>query len=78
MLSDDDEINLLRYLREMNVLNDEEKKTVEEKTTKEDKAHCLIDSVMKKGESESSLMVDYLKERHPELLNTEPIGKLLF
>ncbi|CAL8332922.1 unnamed protein product [Boreogadus saida] len=67
MLSDHDVINLLHYLREMNVLNDEEEKTVEGKTNREDKACCLIDTVLEKGESASSLMVDYLTERHPEL-----------
>ncbi|XP_056468392.1 uncharacterized protein LOC130406730 [Gadus chalcogrammus] len=67
MFSDHDVINLLHYLREMNMLNDEEEKTVEGKTNREDKARCLIDTVMEKGESASSLMVDYLTERHPEL-----------
>ena len=67
MLLDQDVINLLRYLREMNVLNDEEEKTVEEKMTSKDRARCLINTVMKKGERASSLMVDYLKERHPDL-----------
>ena len=70
MLSDHDIINLLHYLREMNVLNDEEKKTVEGKTTREDKAHCLIDTVKEKGGKASSLMVDYLTEKHPELCLT--------
>ena len=70
MLLDHDVINLLRYLREINVLNDEEKKTVEEQKTSEDRTRCLIDTVMKKGEKESSLMVDYLKETHPELCST--------
>ncbi|CAL8349490.1 unnamed protein product [Arctogadus glacialis] len=69
-LSDLDVINLLRYLREMNVLNDEEKKTVEGKTTREDKARCLIDTVLRKGEREISLMVDYLTARQPELCLT--------
>ncbi|XP_056466649.1 uncharacterized protein LOC130405536 isoform X7 [Gadus chalcogrammus] len=69
-LSDHDVINLLRYLREMNVLNDEEKKTVEGKTTKEDKARCLIDTVLGKGEREISLMVDYLTAKQPELCLT--------
>ncbi|XP_056466913.1 uncharacterized protein LOC130405755 isoform X4 [Gadus chalcogrammus] len=67
MLSDHDVINLLHYLRAMNVLNDEEKKTVEGKTNREDKARCLIDTVLEKGERASSLMVDYLTTRHPEL-----------
>ncbi|XP_056466653.1 uncharacterized protein LOC130405537 isoform X2 [Gadus chalcogrammus] len=67
MLSDHDVINLLHYLREMNVLNDEEKKTVERKTNREDKARCLIDTVLEKGERASSLMVDYLTKRQPEL-----------
>uniref|UniRef100_A0A8C5AWE3 CARD domain-containing protein n=1 Tax=Gadus morhua TaxID=8049 RepID=A0A8C5AWE3_GADMO len=49
MLSYSDFINLLHYLWEKNVLNDEEKKTVEGKTTREDKARCLIDTVMGKG-----------------------------
>ena len=62
--------NLLHYLRKMNVLNDEEKKTVEEERTREDRTRCLIDAVMVKGESASSLMVDYLTERHPELCST--------
>ena len=70
MLSDHAVINLLCYLLEINVLNVQEKKTVEEKKTSKDKARCLIDTVMKKGEKESSLMVDYLKERHPELCST--------
>ena len=74
MLSDHDVINLLHYLREMNVLNDEEKKTVEGKTNREDKARCLIDTVLEKGERASSLMVDYLTKRQPELR----IGELLF
>ena len=65
LLLNHDVTNLLRYLWEMNVLNDEEKKTVEGKTTSEDKAHCLIDTVMKKGERESSVMVDYLTEKPP-------------
>ena len=51
----------------MDVLNDQEMKTVEEKTNREDKARCLIDTVMKKGERGSRLMVDYLTERHPDL-----------
>ena len=70
MLSDHDVINLLRYLRKMNVLNDEEKKTVEKKRTSEDRRCCLIDTVMKKGERASSLMVDVLTERHPDLCLT--------
>ena len=74
MLSDHDVIDLLSYLREMNVLNDVEKKTVEEESTSEDRTRRLIDTVMKKGERASSLMVDYLKKRHPEL----SIGELLF
>ena len=65
-LSEDDVIDLLYYLRMMDVLNDEEK-TVEEKMTSKDRARCLIDTVMEKGERESSLMVDYLTERHPDL-----------
>ena len=69
-LSDHDVINLLRYLREMNEFNDEEKKTVEGKTTREDKARCLIDTVKEKGGKASSLMVDYLTEKHPELCST--------
>ena len=69
-LSDHDVIDLLRYLREMNVLNYEEKKTVERKTTREYKARCLIDTVRGKGERESSLMVDYLTARQPELCLT--------
>ena len=63
-------ISLLLYLREINVLNDEEKKTVEGKTTREDKAHCLIDTVKEKGGKANSLMVDYLTEKHPELCST--------
>ncbi|CAL8333370.1 unnamed protein product [Boreogadus saida] len=70
LLLDQDVINLLRYLREMNVLNDEEKKTVEGKTTREDRARCLIDTVMKKGERASSVMVDYLTEKPPALWPT--------
>ena len=66
-LSDDDVIDLLYYLRKMDVLNDEEEKTVEEKMTSEDRARCLIDTVMEKGERGSRLMVDYLTERHPDL-----------
>ena len=70
ILLDHDDIDLLYYLREINVLNDEEEKTVEGKMTTEDKARCLIDTVMKKGERASSLMVDYLTERHPDLCLT--------
>ena len=70
MLLDHDVINLLRYLRKMNVLNDKEKRTVEEKRTSEDRTLCLIDMVTEKGERESSLMVDYLTEWHPELCST--------
>ena len=66
-LSDGDVICLLYYLRKMDVLNDQEMKTVEEKMTSKDRARCLIDTVMEKGESASSLMVDYLSERHPDL-----------
>ena len=66
-LSDDDVIDLLYDLRKMDVLNDEEEKTVEEKMTSKDRARCLIDTVMEKGERGSSLMVDYLTERHPDL-----------
>ena len=66
-LSGDDVIGLLYDLRMMDVLNDQEMKTVEEKTTSKDRARCLIDTVMKKGERASSLMVDYLTERHPDL-----------
>ncbi|CAL8349577.1 unnamed protein product [Arctogadus glacialis] len=66
-MSDDDVIDLLYYLRKMDVLNDDEMKTVEEKMTSKDRARCLIDTVMEKGERESSLMVDYLKERRPDL-----------
>ena len=69
-MSDHDVVNLLRYLKEMNVLNDEEKKTVEEKRTSEDRTRCLIDMVMEKGERARSLMDDYLEERHPELCST--------
>ena len=70
MLSYNDFIDLLHNLRKLNVLNDEEKKTVEGKTTREDKARCLIDTVMEKGERACSLMVDYLTERHSELCST--------
>ena len=49
------------------MLNDQEMKTVEEKMTSKDRARCLIDTVMEKGERESRLMVDYLTERHPDL-----------
>ena len=70
MLSYSDFINLLHYLWEKNVLNDEEKKTVEGKTTREDKARCLIYAVLGKGERASSLMVDYLTARQPELCLT--------
>ena len=66
-LSDDDVIGLLHYLRKMDGLNDDDMKTVEEKMTSKDRARCLIDTVMEKGERESSLMVDYLTERHPDL-----------
>ena len=66
-LSDDDVIDLLYDLRKMDVLNDEEEKTVEEKMTSKDRARCLIDTVMEKGERGRSLMVDYLMEEHPEL-----------
>ena len=66
-LSDDDVIDLLYYLRMMDVLNDQEKKTVEGKMTSKDRARCLIDTVMGKGERGSRLMVDYLTERHPDL-----------
>ena len=66
-LLDDDVIGLLYDLRMMDVLNDQEMKTVEEKTTSKDRARCLIDTVMKKGERGRSLMVDYLTERHPDL-----------
>ena len=66
-LSDDDVIGPLNYLRKMNVLNDQEMKTVEGKMTSKDRARCLIDTVMEKGERKSSLMVDYLSERHPDL-----------
>ena len=66
-LSDYDVIDLLRYLMKRDVLNDQEKKTVEEKMTSKDRARCLIDTVMEKGERGRSLMVDYLKERHPHL-----------
>ena len=79
-LSDDDVIDLLHYLRKMDVLNDQEKKTVEEKMTSEDRARCLIDTVMEKGKRESSLMVDYLTERRPELcsaLGLNPTSALI-
>ena len=66
-LSDYDVISPLNYLRKMNVLNDQEMKTVEGKMTSKDRARCLIDTVMEKGERGSSLMVDYLTERHPDL-----------
>ena len=66
-LSEHDVIDLLHHLRMMDVLNDQEMKTVEEKMTREDGARCLIDTVMEKGERESSLMVDYLSVRHPDL-----------
>ncbi|CAL8375235.1 unnamed protein product, partial [Gadus morhua 'NCC'] len=69
-LSDDDVIDLLYNLRKMDVLNDQEKKTVEGKMTSKDRARCLIDTVMEKGERESRLVVDYLKEEHPELRST--------
>ena len=69
-LSDDDVIDLLYDLRKMDVLNDEEEKTVEEKMTSKDRARCLIDTVMRKGEREISLMVDYLTARQPELCLT--------
>ena len=64
MLSDHDVTNLQRYLRKMDVLNDEEEKTVERKTTREDRTRCLIDTVMKKGEGASILMGDYLMENY--------------
>ena len=66
-LSDDDVIGLLYDLRMMDVLNDKEKKTVERKMTSKDRARCLIDTVMEKGERGIRLMVDYLTERHPDL-----------
>ena len=78
MLLDQDVINLLRYLREMNVLNDEEKETVEGWITSEDKARCLIDTVMEKGERASSLMVDYLTKRQPELRICELFLKVFY
>ena len=49
------------------MLNDEEEKTVEGKMTREDRARCLIATVMEKGERESRLMVDYLTKRQPDL-----------
>ena len=61
--SDDDVIGLLHYLRKMDGLNYDERKTVEGMMTSKDRARCLIDTVMKKGERASSLMVDYLAER---------------
>ena len=67
-LSEHDVIDLLHYLRMMDVLNEE--KTVEGKMTSKDRARCLIDTVMRKGERESSLMVDYLTEGNPELYST--------
>ena len=70
MLSYNDFIDLLHNLRKLNVLNDEEKKTVEGKTTREDKARCLIDTVKEKGGKASSLMVDYLTKMHPEPCST--------
>ena len=70
VLSYNDFIYLLHNLRKLNVLNDEEKKTVEGKTTREDKARCLIYAVLGKGERASSLMVDYLTARQPELCLT--------
>ena len=70
VLSYNDFIYLLHNLRKLNVLNDEEKKTVEGKTTSEDKARCLIDTVMGKGATASRLTVDYLTKRHPELCST--------
>ena len=66
-LSDDDVIDLLYYLRMMDVLNDQEMKTVEGKMTSKDRARCLIDTVMEKGARGSRLMVDYLKKWHPNL-----------
>ena len=66
-LSDYDVIDLLHYLRMMDVLNDQEMKTVEGMMTIKDRACCLIETVMEKGERKSSLMVDYLTERHPDL-----------
>ena len=70
MLSEHDVIDLLCYLREINVLNDEEKKTVEEKKTSEDRMRCLIDMVMEKGERARSLMINYLTKMHHELCST--------
>ena len=69
-LSDDDVIGPLYYLRKMNVLNDEEKNTVEGKTNSEDKERCLIDTVKEKGGKANSLMADYLTEKHPDLCPT--------
>ncbi|CAL8349644.1 unnamed protein product [Arctogadus glacialis] len=66
-LSDYDVICLLYYLKKMDALNDQEKKNVEGQMTSKDRARCLIDTVMEKGEGASSLMVDYLMERHPDL-----------
>ena len=66
-LSDEDVIDLLYYLRMMDVLNDQEMKTVEGMMTIKDIARCLIDTVMGKWERGSRLMVDYLTERHPDL-----------
>ena len=79
-LSDDDVIGLLHYLRKMDGLNDDDMKTVEEKMTSKDRARCLIDTVMEKGKRESSLMVDYLTERRPELcsaLGLKPTSALI-
>ena len=70
--------NKWHYLREMNMLNDEEEKTIEGKTTREDKARCLIDTVMEKGERASSLMVDYLTKRQPELRICELFLKVFY
>ena len=58
-LSEHDVIDLLHYLRMMDVLNDQEMKTVEEKMTREDGARCLIDTVMEKGEELRSFMTTY-------------------
>ena len=59
---------LLDDLLAEEVLSTDDKDTVlEGQTTRADRARCLIDMVIRKGESASQVMIDYMLERDKPL-----------
>uniref|UniRef100_A0A3Q3Q1I1 CARD domain-containing protein n=1 Tax=Monopterus albus TaxID=43700 RepID=A0A3Q3Q1I1_MONAL len=62
---------LLDDLLEDGVLNDGEKDAVlEENKSTADRAHCLVDTVIKKGDEASRKMISHLQHRDPTLYSS--------